>query len=89
MTKRQLYLEASRRLAEGEQDYSCNAIGSLTRNYSSQLTRQIQEVKEYCEVFNTGHFYDEFVYKVVSSKNSRNLRVMMTSLMAVCWRDFQ
>ena len=89
MNKTELYLEASRQLAEGEQDYSCIAINRLNHKWFTILTRHDLEVKAYCDVFNHDLDYAEFCERVASDENPRNLRVMMTSLMAVCWEDFQ
>ena len=89
MTKTELYLEASRQLAEGEQTYSCLAISRLTPDWILTLTHETPEVKAYCDVFNHDLDYAEFCERVASDENPRNLRVMMTSLMAVCWEDFQ
>ncbi|KKL24126.1 hypothetical protein LCGC14_2418490 [marine sediment metagenome] len=89
MTKTELYLEASRQLAEGEQTYSCLAISRLTPDWILTLTHETPEVKAYCEVFNTDILFRDFTFHVDQDEDPRNLRVMMTSLMAYCWEDFQ
>ena len=89
MTKKEVYLEASRKLAEGEQTYSCVAISRLLPEWWAISTEHTPEVKAYCEVFNTNLPYSDFPRRINGDKNPRNLRVMMTSLMAVCWKDFQ
>ena len=89
MTRTEIYLEASRQLAEGEQDYSCIAINRVNHDWYMIFTRLDPVVKAYCGVFNPDHEYDEFPRIVGSDEDPRNLRVMMTSLMAVCWEDFQ
>ena len=89
MNKRQLYLEASRQLAQDEERYSCIAIGRLTSSYITTLTEYIDEVKAYCSVFDDNEQFRSFVNLVENSEDPQNLRVIMTSLMAVCWQDFQ
>ena len=89
MTKTEIYLEASRRLAEYEEDYSCIAIGMLNPNWCLIWTKEDPLVKAYCAVFNPDRPYEVFDGYVNDDKDPRNLRVMMTSLMAVCWQDFQ
>ena len=95
MTKTELYLEASRQLAEYEETYSCLAISRLVPKWCLPLTESTPEVKAYCEVFNTDVegiallAYCDFPDRINGNEDPRNLRVMMTSLMAVCWKDFQ
>jgi len=89
MNKTERYLEAARRLAEDEEEYSCVAIGHLVYSYGSTSLDQIPEVKAYCAVFNANSDFDLFADYVINDKDPKNLRVMMTCLMAVCWQDFK
>ena len=92
MTKKELYLEASRRLAEDEETYSCNSIAHLSPDYRQHANSSIAstpEVEAYCSVFDENNYFYGFVKLVGADEDSKNLRVMMTSLMAVCWQDFQ
>ena len=94
MNNTEIYLEASRRLAEGEDDYACNAIWRVAKSNgdNSIAPQETMEVIQYCSVFNDGDYwgFSGLVNRAgTTPAAARNLRVMMTSLMAVCWQDFK
>jgi len=87
-----IYLEASRMIAEDECTYSCLAIchaslPDLPNPYYESLA-----VQAYTNVFSEHGLinWDKRLASLGLTKQELvNLRVMMTSLMAVCWKDFQ
>ena len=91
MTPRQVYLEAARMLAEEESNFSCFAIREVEggRYFSPHpFTEKYQEVffpqgdsLDFCDAVE--------LFGGVKTPKARNLRVLMTTLMAVSWRDFE
>ena len=78
-----IYLEAMRRVAEGEDDYSCSAISyDYEKNPAALL---------YAKVFSPdgkpGLWQSPFALAVNAEPDSQNFRVLMLGLMAACWRD--
>ena len=90
-TIRQVYLEAARMLAEGESDFSCFAIEEaggkpalslfqLSVNYQMTFFPEGTSIS-FCDAV------EDFAKD--NTKKAINLRVLMTTLMATCWRDFR
>ena len=94
MTPKALYLEAARKIAEGEEKYSCYAIMSGTTHGFYSPPWEIENIKKYCEIFGPGGGYYGFVSEIINATNNdpkkmTNLRVLLLTLMAACWKDFE
>lgn len=94
MTPKQVYLESARRIADGEysgENWSCCIIGYVEGLGHNSVESPLAQ--RYGRVFHPeGSSYDfsHEVCKVTDRGGKRdNLRVLMLSLMAVCWRNFQ
>lgn len=99
------YLEAARIIAEGEEGYSCNAVGVAFQVGPRDIDQARIEVVEYLDVFWPGRSsqrvserQEDFLEAIEdeslitsdwNSPASDNLRVLMLCLMAACWRDFK
>jgi len=93
-TPRQIYLEAARLVAEGKFLYSCHAVQSANDNTEGiwEICSHDPFVVKYSKVFSpTGsyHGFAESLEEIHDDAEEQNVRVLMTSLMAVCWRDFE
>ncbi len=91
MTKRQRYLYAYKQIATGKERFSCHAVGRLNPR---QTAKDTLEVRAYQAVFCPEGDDMDFLFKIqrVTCKNTQesiNLRVLMLSLMAVCYKDFE
>jgi len=91
-TIRQIYLEAARSIAEGEHLYSCHAVHDASNSPVWTPTYKNPDIVKYCKVFSpTGSYYEfaRFLEEIHDDDEERNIRVLMLTLMAVCWRDFE
>ena len=87
-----IYLEASRMIAEDECTYSCLAICHANLQDLPHPYHDSLDVQAYANVFSEHGIkgWDKRLASLGLTKQELvNLRVMMTSLMAVCWKDFQ
>ena len=94
MTPKQVYLEAARSIAEGEypgENFSCCIIGYEEGLGFGSVDSPLAQC--YIRVFSPESDSYGFAHKVgdIPSEGGkrRNLRVLMLTLMAVCWRDFK
>ena len=94
MTQEALYLEAARKIAEGEEKYSCYAIMNGITYEPCLPPWEIESLRKYCEIFGPRGRYHGFVSKIINATNNNpkkmtNLRVLLLTLMAACWKDFK
>ena len=87
-TPTQVYLKAARLLAEGKQRWSCHAISDTETGYGWPLTMNYQDV--FFPGSNSIKFAEEVEeFAGAFTEEVRNFRVLMTTLMAACWKDFR
>jgi len=95
MTPRQVYLEAARRIAEQEygnaENWSCCIIGYVEGKGLNSIESPLAQ--RYVEVFfpeGGSYSFAHEVGKIPEKRGQRdNVRVLMLTLMAACWRDFR
>ncbi|KKK73443.1 hypothetical protein LCGC14_2893760 [marine sediment metagenome] len=90
-TPQQVYLEAARMLAEGESEFSCFAVeeaGGASDLFLFQLS--VNYLTTFSSGGNSISFCDAIEdFAEGDEEKANNLRVLMTTLMAVCWKDFR
>ncbi len=88
---RQVYLEAARMLGEGESKFSCFAVEEAGgRSDPSLLQLLVNYQMTFFPEGNSISFCDAVEdFAGDGTKKATNLRVLMTTLMAVCWKDFR
>lgn len=93
MTPRQIYLEAARRVAEDECEYSCHAI-TYAFGVGPSCSESDPMVQDYVRVFSPNGEYMGFAGAVqcaceFDTERIVNMRVMMLTLMAVSYKDIK
>ena len=87
-TPTQVYLKAAWLVAKGKRRFSCHAIADVETDYGWPLTKSYQDV-----FFPGGDSmaFAEEVEKFAGAFTAEvgDFRVLMLTLMAACWKDFQ
>lgn len=90
-TPTQVYLKAARMLAERESDFSCFAVeGAGGRSNLSLFQLSLNYQMTFFPEGDSISFCDAVEdFAKADDEKANNLRVLMTTLMAACWKDFR
>ncbi len=95
------YLEAARKVEQGEEIFSCNAVQAAFASSWCSLKMKDKYLKVFCPKKERHYNRSDALLQQIrmygrsgggwmgNHNAETNLRVLMLALMAVCWKDFQ